>query len=115
TKDAFIIVGGDLWSLLSRVFHGAPSLAGVVGPVGIVRYVGDASQNGFGAVLSLAAVISINLAIINMIPIPALDGGRLFVLIIEALTRKPAPRLGINVINALGISLIILVMIIVTY
>jgi len=115
TGNAFENVGGSLWSILNSAIHGAPNLSGVVGPVGIVNYVGQASQEGYGSVLLLAALISVNLAIINLIPIPALDGGRLFVLIIEALLRRRAPRLSIQVLNFIGVSLIIVLMLVVTY
>ena len=115
TGNAFVSVGGSLWALLDTAIHGALNLSGVVGPVGIVSYVGQASQNGFGSVLLLAALISVNLAIVNLIPIPALDGGRLFVLVLEAILRRPAPQLAIQLLNFIGISLIILLMLVVTY
>jgi regulator of sigma E protease len=115
TRNAFEMVGGNLWELAREALHGAPDLSQVVGPVGIVSYVGEASQNGFGSVLLLAALISVNLAIINLIPIPALDGGRLFVLIIETIAHRPAPRLIIQILNMIGIALIILLMLVVTY
>jgi len=115
TLGAFKSVGGDLWHLLSTALHGALNLAGVVGPVGIVSYVGEASQSGFGSVLLLAALISVNLALINLIPVPALDGGRLLVTIIEGILRRSAPRLLLQVINAVGVTLIIVLMVVVTY
>jgi len=115
TRNGFKMVANDLWTLLQGAIQGTPNLASVVGPVGIVSYVGDASQNGLGAVLMFAALISINLAIINLIPIPALDGGRLLVLGIEALMRRSAPRLAIQALNAIGVGIIILLMVVVTY
>lgn len=115
TLKGFSVVVQDLSALAVTLAHGAPNLAGVVGPVGIVSYVGEASQNGVGAVLQLAALISINLAIINLIPIPALDGGRLLVLAIEGGMRRAAPRLAIQMLNALGVALIIFLMVTVTY
>ena len=115
TISAFKSVGGDLAHLFSSALRGALNLAGVVGPVGIVSYVGEASQSGFGSVLLLAALISVNLALINLIPVPALDGGRLLVLIIEGVFRRSAPRLVLQVINAVGVALIILLMLVVTY
>ncbi len=115
TREKFKMVGSDLWILLRGALSGAPDIAAVIGPVGIVSYVGEASQNGLGAVLMFAALISINLAIINLIPIPALDGGRLLVLAIEALLHRNAPRLVIQALNAFGIGLIILLMVVVTY
>ncbi len=115
TANAFKMVAGDLWILLKGALQGAPDLASVVGPVGIVSYVGEASQNGLGAVLMFAALISINLAIINLIPIPALDGGRLFVLGVEAVMRRAAPRLAIQMLNAFGVAVIVVLMVVVTY
>lgn len=115
TKDALGIVGGGLWTIVAGVARGTPNLSDVVGPVGLAGAVSDAARNGIGDVLSLAAFISINLAIVNLIPIPALDGGRLFLLCIEAVLRKSAPRLAVQVLNALGIALIILLMVTVTY
>ncbi|OGG48707.1 hypothetical protein A2704_03095 [Candidatus Kaiserbacteria bacterium RIFCSPHIGHO2_01_FULL_54_36b] len=115
TGSAFKMVANDLWTLFLGAIRGAPDISSVVGPVGIVSYVGDASQNGLGAVLMFAALISINLAIINLIPIPALDGGRLFVLGVEAIMRRSAPRLAVQALNAVGIALIVLLMVVVTY
>lgn len=115
TARGFRVVAHDLGALASALLRGAPDISGVVGPVGIVSYVGEASQSGAGAVLELAALISINLAIINLIPIPALDGGRLFILGIESAFRRSAPRLAIQLLNALGVSLIIFLMVTVTY
>lgn len=115
TLLAFQNVATSLWSLLATSVEGTPNLSQVVGPVGIVSYVGAASQSGVGAVLMLAAIISVNLTIINLIPIPALDGGRLAILAVEAVTRREAPKLAVRILNALGISLIVLLMVIVTY
>lgn len=115
TVRGFSVVLHDLGALASALLAGAPDLSGVVGPVGIVSYVGEASQSGIGAVLQLAALISINLAIINLIPIPALDGGRLLILAIESILRKSAPRLAIQLLNTLGVALIIFLMVTVTY
>ena len=71
-----------LYTLIADGLHGKGSFASVTGPVGMVGIVGDAYQFGFVYLLSFAALISINLAIINLLPFPALDGGRLFFLLI---------------------------------
>lgn len=115
TKATFKAVGLGLWSLISDAFRGDPNLKEVVGPVGLVGVVGEAAQNGWGYVLSLAAFISVNLTIINLIPIPALDGGRLTIVGIEALMRRPAPKLIVQILNTIGIAFVILLMITVTY
>ena len=108
-------MGQGLWGIVERALAGDPSLAGVVGPIGLVGVVGNAAQSGFGNVLALAAFISVNLAIINLIPIPALDGGRLFLLGVETVLRREAPRLALQMLNAVGVLLIIFLMITVTY
>lgn len=104
-----------LWSLLVGAVHGTADINQIVGPVGIVSYVGEAAQSGMGTVLKLAGFISINLAVINLIPIPVLDGGRLALLGVEALIRRRVPRLAVEFINTVGLALLIILMLVVTY
>jgi regulator of sigma E protease len=66
-------------------------------------------------VLELTAFISVNLAIVNLLPIPALDGGRLAVLGIEVITRRRIPRLLVQTVNTIGVAFLIALMIIVSY
>lgn len=115
TVRQFKDVAVSLWTILRQAVGGSPDISQIVGPVGIIGYVHEAEQNGWGYVLMLAGFISVNLAIVNLIPIPALDGGRLFVLGIEALVRRPAPKLAVQTINTLGIALVMLLMLVVTY
>ncbi|HUO50524.1 MAG TPA: site-2 protease family protein [Candidatus Paceibacterota bacterium] len=115
TQDAFIIVAQGLWEIIDTAIHGAPDLSNVVGPVGLVSAVGDAAHSGLGMLFETAAFISINLAIVNLLPIPALDGGRIFILALEALLRKSAPKLAVQVLNTVGVALIIILMVTVTY
>ena len=114
-SNSFRAVAGGLLSIAERVVAGKPSLSGVVGPIGLVGVVGDAARSGVGNLLALAAFISVNLAIINLVPIPALDGGRLLLLGIEAAMRRSAPRLALHVMNALGVALIVFLMVSVTF
>ena len=115
TYNTFRLVCKGLFALISDSLRGTTDLQSVTGPIGLVTAVGAASQNGIGYLLSLAAFISVNLAVINLIPIPALDGGRLVVVGIEALMRRSAPRLAVQLLNTVGIALIIVLMITVTY
>lgn len=115
TKIAFIETARGLWKLLRDAAGGQPNIKEIVGPVGLFDYVGNASRHGVGQVLALAAFISVNLAIINLVPIPALDGGRLFLLGIEAIIRRPPPHLVVNLFNFFGIILIVVLMVAVTY
>ncbi len=115
TKIAFVETAKGLWKLLRDAAGGSPNIKEIVGPVGLFDYVGNASRHGVGQVLALAAFISVNLAIINLVPIPALDGGRLFLLGIETVIRRPPPNVIVNLFNFAGILLIIVLMIAVTY
>lgn len=115
TRDYFLATVNGIWHLIASSFRGAADLQEVVGPVGLVSVVSEAAQNGLGNVLRLAGFISINLAVINLIPIPALDGGRLVVLAVEAAMRRSAPKLLVQFLNTVGIALIILLMVFVTY
>jgi regulator of sigma E protease len=100
---------------LKETVTGKANLDEVTGPVGIVKAVGDASHIGLANLLLFTALISINLAIINIIPFPALDGGRLLFIAIEALTRRPIPVRAANLMNNLGFALLIGLMLLVTY
>lgn len=94
--------------------RGNSDLSQVTGPVGIVGLVGDASKLGFIYILSFTAFISINLAVINMIPFPALDGGRLLFTLIEAIKKSPINPKIANAVNTIGFFLLIGLMIVVT-
>ena len=89
-------------------------LSQVTGPIGIAGVVGQASQLGFVYLLSLVALISINLALINLVPFPALDGGRLLFVAIEAIIRRPIPPVIFRWANGIGFALLILLMVVVT-
>ncbi len=104
-----------LYTLISDGIMGKGSFNSVTGPVGMVGIVGDAYQFGFVYLLSFAALISINLAIINLIPFPALDGGRLFFLLIEKIKGSPLNPKVSNTANMVGFIVLILLMLIVTY
>lgn len=113
------------WELTKQTFEGlvhffagvftfTADLSQVSGPVGIAGAVGDASDSGLAALLSLTAIISINLALINLLPIPALDGGRLLFVLIEAVIRRPIPPGVAATVNAIGFAFLILLMFVVT-
>ncbi len=86
----------------------------VSGPVGIAGIVKEATQMGFRYILNITALISINLAVINLIPFPALDGGRLLFVFIEAIIRRPINPVVVKWSNMLGFAFLILLMVVVT-
>ena len=87
----------------------------LIGPVGLADIVKDAFELGIVYLMILVAVISINLAFINLLPFPALDGGRLLFLIIEVIIKKPIKPQVANTVNSIGFFLLILLMAVVTY
>lgn len=104
-----------LYDLIRDGIMGKGSFASVTGPVGMVGIVGDAYDFGFVYLLSFAALISINLAVINLIPFPALDGGRLFFLLIEKIKGSRISTNFANIANTIGFAILILLMLVITY
>lgn len=114
TMEATRQVAIGLVAFFASVFTLSADFAAVSGPVGIAGAVGDAAGTGLAALLSLTAIISINLALINILPIPALDGGRLLFVLIEAVIRRPLPAAFSGAVNMAGFAFLILLMVAVT-
>ncbi|TSC83412.1 MAG: Uncharacterized protein G01um101417_619 [Parcubacteria group bacterium Gr01-1014_17] len=110
-----IEVGRSLALFIIDAFTGTADIKNLAGPVGIAGLVGQARALGAAPLLSLAALISINLALINLIPFPALDGGRLLFVAIEAIRRKAIPAKIAQTANAVGFILLLLFLVFVTY
>lgn len=108
-------VAEAIYNFFVQAFRGKANLSDVTGPVGIFGLVGDARELGFIYLLSFTAFISINLAVINFIPFPALDGGRLLFLAIEAVISRPIPVRISKALNILGFVALILLMLVITY
>ena len=96
-----------VWESLFDLITGRYSFAAVSGPVGISGAIGEAASDGLTPLLSLVALISINLGVMNLLPIPALDGGRLLTITIEMITRKRLPTKVEGIINAVGLILLL--------
>ena len=115
TIGLLIAIIAGLSKFFADLILGSVSFSQIAGPVGIVGMVGDAAQFGFVYLLSFTAFISINLAVINSIPFPALDGGRFLFILIEAIIRKNIKPAIANTLNIIGFALLILLMVAVTY
>lgn len=104
-----------LLDFVKNLFTERKPLEGVSGPVGIIGLVGVSALFGFVHLLGLTAVISINLALMNMIPFPALDGGRFLFIIIEKIKGSPiTPRIA-NSMNAAGFFALLALMVFITF
>jgi len=89
--------------------------AELAGPVGVVQIVGEVTQFGWSSLLTLAGYLSINLGLLNLFPIPALDGSRLAFLSIEGLRGQPLDPEKENFIHFVGFVLLMLLMVLITY
>ena len=85
------------------------------GPVAIYNFSSQAAEQGLPAVLSLLAMLSLNIGIFNLIPIPALDGGKIVLNILEAIRRKPLRRETETYITLSGVAIMVILMIAVTW
>lgn len=94
---------------------GRYGLSDLSGPVGAVSVVSDAVKTSVNSMLRIMALLTINVGLFNLFPIPALDGWRLFVLIAEGITRKKLPSKAEYIINAVGLVLLLGLMCVVTF
>ena len=104
-----------IFRILGSLFNGSVSVKNLSGPVGIYSIVDNIKANGFVALIYLTAYLSINVGIINLIPIPVFDGGRVLILLIEKITgRKSGEKLELA-LNYIGFGLMLLLMLFVTF
>lgn len=107
-----IILG--LKDLVINLFKGVTP-QGISGPIGIYAITTEASKGGLLMLLNFVGILSVNLAILNILPFPALDGGRLLFIGIEALTRKKVPRKVEAIINNVGFIVLLILLLGVTF
>jgi regulator of sigma E protease len=110
-KEIVVAFGGLIGNLVSGKSIGAE----FAGPVGIATITGQAARLGFVYLLQFTALLSLNLAVINILPFPALDGGRLLFLLIEKAKGKPVRRDVEAILHNIGFLLLIALVIFVTY
>jgi regulator of sigma E protease len=113
--SANIFVTGQMFSVIWKLVSRQESIKALGGPVLIAQQAGAAARQGLAALLGLAAFLSVNLAIINILPIPVLDGGHLVFLVIEAFKKRPVSLKGRLIAQQIGMGLLFLLMIVVTY
>ena len=110
---AAIVVG--FFVIIKSLIVSQQLIGEVYGPVGIATLVGDAVNLGFLYVVQFTAVLSVIIAVINYLPFPALDGGRVLFLIIEAIRRKPVNQKLEATMHNIGFALLMVLVLIVTY
>lgn len=96
------------WESIIDLVTGRYTVEAVSGPVGISSAIGDAARAGALSLLNITVLISMNLGFMNLLPIPALDGGRLITILIEMITKKKLPAKVEGMINGIGLAVLLL-------
>ncbi|MBI4087579.1 MAG: site-2 protease family protein [Candidatus Liptonbacteria bacterium] len=104
----------SLYELVKTLFFDGSLLPGVVGPVGIFSVAAETGKIGLIYLVQLISIISLNLAVINLVPFPALDGGRFLMILIEKMKGSPISRKTEAIVNATGFLFLIALMIALT-
>ncbi len=110
-KEAFletVSLGRLVWMSLFDIVTGRYGLNEIMGPVGIINETGKAITMGIENALYILALLTVNLGIMNLLPIPAVDGGRVVFLIIEGIRRKPVPAKYEGWVHGIGLILLLL-------
>ena len=107
------VISGTASAFWNLIAHG-DGLSSVGGPVKIASLTGQVSKLGFAYILQFAAFLSVNLGILNIIPFPALDGGRVLLLIIEKIRGKRNNETFEQYANAIGFGLLIMLILVIT-
>lgn len=96
------------FNFIGKLIKGEASAKNISGPVGIANYAADSFDNGFTSFLSLLAMLSISIGILNLLPIPMLDGGHLMYYLVEFVVRRPIPEKAQLVFQQIGMTFLIL-------
>ena len=110
TVEITILFFGFLFKLVTGKIALATAGKTVAGPLLIAKVSGDVAQSGISNLLQFTSLISINLALINLLPIPMLDGGHLLYLAIEKIKRKPLSIKTLEITQRIGFSFLIFIM-----
>ncbi len=104
-----------IWDSLVDMISGKYGFEAVSGPVGVADAITDAAATDLTQLIYLVAVITINLGVVNLLPLPALDGGRLVFILIEMIFRRPVPPKYEGIVHFVGIVLLMILMVVVLF
>lgn len=105
----------QVWGSFADLLTGRYGVNQLSGPVGVTAAIGEAAKSGWDNLLLLTAFITVNLGVFNLLPLPALDGGRFIFLAIEAVRRKPINPRYEGLVHGIGFALLIALMVFVTF
>ncbi len=112
--DWTVAIEKQIWNSLMDIVTGRTGFNQLSGPVGTSAAIGEAASAGFESLTLLVALITINVGVFNLLPIPALDGGRLLFLLIEIIIRRPIPQKYEALIHAVGLALLLALVAVIT-
>lgn len=115
-----VYIAKSIYMALGEMITGKTGLDNVSGPVGVASVVNEAVNSGSAKassvnVLFIMAMLSVNLGIFNLLPLPALDGGRLFFMLIELIRRKPIPPEKEGIVHAIGLLLLLALAVVICF
>jgi regulator of sigma E protease len=113
--QATFFVSASTVIAIAMLVKGEAGIKDFVGPVGIVHYSGESIKSGFEVFLGFIALISVNIGLLNILPIPALDGGHIVYIFIESIIRRPISTRVKLIIQQIGMALILLLLLIISY
>lgn len=114
TFDTAVSNCAVIYRSLIDLVTGRYGISAVSGPVGVTVAIGDIAKQNLNALIQIMALITINLGLFNLLPIPALDGGRLVFILFEMIFRKPVPQKYESIVHAVGMVILLGFMAIVT-
>lgn len=114
TANKTVSTARIIWITLTDLIKGKYGINDLSGPIGVVDAIGQASSMGLVELLALASFITINVGIFNLLPIPALDGGRIVFLVIEGIRRKPIKPEYEGYVHFIGLALLLILMLVVS-
>lgn len=103
-----------IWRSLIDLIAGKYGISAMSGPVGVTAAIGNVAKQNLKNILPIMALITVNLGLFNLLPIPALDGGRLVFILFEMIFRRPVPQKYESAVHAVGFVLLIIFMLLIT-
>ncbi|MBR5559701.1 MAG: site-2 protease family protein [Oscillospiraceae bacterium] len=115
TFDWTVSIAKQVWFSLGDIITGRYGLNQLSGPVGTSSAIGEAASAGLQSLVMLVSFITINVGVFNLLPIPALDGGRILFVLIELIIRRPVPQKYESIIHAVGFILLMGLIVAITF
>ena len=113
--DWTVSIVKQVWYSLGDIITGKYGINQLSGPVGTSSAIGEAASAGMQSLLLLVSFITINVGVFNLLPVPALDGGRLLFVLIEMIIRRPIPQRFEGFIHAAGFALLMGLVVLITF